>query len=179
MTIIIAMTLFASSCGPEVTAGGIGLAGGFAASETLAGIEADLAAREQELIEKYNRMVEAGEKAETLAEVKRDIERMVLLRQGAQATRDVATIVSDGPGTAETYGAIAAIIASLGYNIFQMHKGGIMKKTTKAIVKGIELADKPKTNPMSTVKKSIKAEMELAGIYDKGNQLVDQLKVAR
>jgi hypothetical protein len=83
------------------------------------------------------------------------------------------------PPNLQLYGAIAVAIASVGVNTWQKIKGNLMKKTTKAIVKGIELADKPKTNPMSTVKKTIKAEMELAGILDKGNQLVDQLKVAR
>jgi hypothetical protein len=169
-----------SGCGPEVTAGGIGLASGFAGSETLRGIEADLAAREKELIEKYNRMVEAGEKAETLAEVKRDIERMVLLRQGAQAARDVAEIVSDGPGTAETYGAIAAIIASLGFNIFQKRKGDIMKKTTRAIVKGIEAAEQEQQpNPTNPVKVAIKQQLQAAGVYAQGDDLIRQLKIAR
>jgi len=163
-----------------MTAGGIGLAAGFAGSETLAGIEADLAAREQELIEKYNRMVEAGEKAETLAEVRQDIEKMVLLRQGVQAAKDVSGIVADGPATAERYGAIAAIIASLGFNIFQNYKGGIMKKTTRAIVKGIEAAEsEQKPNPTNRVKAAVKERLQAAGIYSQGDELIRSIKAAR
>ena len=169
-----------SGCGPEVTAGGIGLAGGFAASETIKGIEADLAIREQALIERYNAIHAIDAQDERLIEIKRDLEQTVLLRQGAQAARDVAEIVSDGPGTAETYGAIAAIIASLGFNIFQKRKGDVMKKTTRAIVKGIEQAEhEKKTNPKNHVKDAIKIQLRAAGIYNQGDDLIRQLKIIR
>lgn len=167
-------------CGSELTAGGGGLLAGLATSETIKGIEADLAAREQELIEKYNRMVDAGAKAETLAEVRRDIENMVRLRQGVQAGKDVVEIVADGPGTAEKYGAVAVIIASFGYNLFQKRKGDVMKKTTRAIVKGIETAEaQKKPNPTNPVKVAIKNNLQAAGIYNQGDDLIRQFKVAR
>lgn len=169
-----------SGCGPEVTAGGIGLAGGFAASETIKGIEADLEAREQALIERYNAALEAGAKADVLDKIEGDINQTVLLQQGAQAAHDVAEIVADGPGSAETYGAIAAIIASLGFNIFQKRKGDIMKKTTRAIVKGIEAAEEEKKpNPTNPVKVAVKTQLMAAGIYNQGDDLIRQLKISR
>lgn len=83
------------------------------------------------------------------------------------------------PPDIRLYGTVGLALASLGVNGWQKVRSVLMTKTTKAIVKGIEAADKPKSNPMSAVKSSIKAEMEHAGVYDKGNQLVDRLKLAR
>ena len=169
-----------SGCGSEMTAGGAGLLGGLAASETIKGIESDLERREQALIERYNAALEAGAKADVLDAIESDINKTVLLRQGTQAARDVAEIVADGPGTAETYGAIAAIIASLGFNIFQKRKGDVMKKTTRAIVKGIESAEsETKPNPTNPVKVAIKTQLEAVGIYKQGDDLIRQLKVSR
>ena len=55
-----------------------------------------------------------------------------------------------------------------------------MKKTTKAIVKGIEAAEKQqKPNPTNPIKTAIGKEMTAAGIFDRGNQFVDRLKIAR
>lgn len=80
----------------------------------------------------------------------------------------------------QLYGAIGVAIASVGVNAWQKIKGNLMKKTTKAIVKGIEKGQvDPKTNPVSKIKAAIGQEMRTAGIYDKGNQIVDQLKVSR
>jgi hypothetical protein len=84
------------------------------------------------------------------------------------------------PPDLRLYGTIGVAIASVGVNAWQKVKGNLMKKTTKAIVKGIEKGQgDPKTNPVSKIKAAIGQEMRTAGIYDKGNQLVDQLKVAR
>jgi len=83
------------------------------------------------------------------------------------------------PPDIQLYGAAAIAMTSIVFNGWQKIKGNLMKKTTKAIVRGIEVADKPKSNPMSAVKKSIETQMKLSGVLDKGNKLVDQLKVAR
>ena len=83
------------------------------------------------------------------------------------------------PPDIKLYAAAAVALASIAVNSWQGIKGNLMKKTTKAIVKGIELADKQKANPMSKVKKSIQDEMILAGVFDRGNQIVDKLKLAR
>jgi len=170
-----------SGCGSELAAGGTGLAGGLVASKMFAGMQEDLEKREQDLIERYNAAVEAGAKSEVLDKIEGDIDKTVLLRQGAQAAKDVVEIVADGPG-AEQYGAIAAIIASLGFNVYQKYKGGVMKKTMKAIVKGIDNVDRrenPKPEITAAIKKSIGSEMRIAGIFDRGNVIVDQLKVSR
>ncbi|MBA7518568.1 hypothetical protein ES705_10639 [subsurface metagenome] len=83
------------------------------------------------------------------------------------------------PPDLKLYGAVGLALASIGVNSWQKVRSVLMTKTTKAIVKGIELADKPKTNPMSKVKESIETEMKLAGVLDRGNKLVDRFKLAR
>lgn len=103
-----AVTLFAG-CGSQLAAGGAGLGAGFAGNEILAKIEADLARQEQALIDKYNRMVEAGDHADTLAEVKRDIEKVVLLRQGTGVAKTALSTNWTDPKAAG--GAIASIAA--------------------------------------------------------------------
>jgi len=173
-----------AGCGSELTAGGLGLAGGFAASETIKGIEVDLEAREQALIERYNTAVEAGAKSEVLDTIENDINKTVLLQQGVQAAKGIAGAVSDAAsgksGTPEQYGPLAALIASLAVNIFQKRKGDIMKKTTKAIVKGIEASESEiKSNPKNPVKVAIKTRLEAAGVYYQGDDLIRKLKIQR
>lgn len=77
-------------------------------------------------------------------------------------------------------GAAALAIASIAFNSWQKVRANLMKKTTKAIVKGIEAAEQvDKPNPANPVKAAIGDQMRAAGIYDKGNELVDLLKVSR
>ena len=83
------------------------------------------------------------------------------------------------PPDLRLYAAAGVALASIAVNSWQKVRSVLMTKTTKAIVHGIELADKPKTNPMSQVKRSIETEMKLAGVLDRGNKLVDRLKLAR
>lgn len=178
------VTLIAGCGSAELTAGGLGLAGGLAASKTMQGIEADLADREQALVERYNTALEAGAKTEVLDTIEEDINKTVLIQQGVQAAKGIAGAVSDAAsgksGTAEQYGPLAALIASLAVNLFQKIKGDIMKKTTKAIVKGIEAAEKQTiSNPSNPVKEAIAEQMIKAGIYSQADDLVNQLKVAR
>jgi len=98
-TILGAVTLTAG-CGSELTAGAAGLFAGFGSSETLDKIEADLDLQEQALIDKYNRMVDAGASADTLAEVRRDIENMVLLRQGVSTGKTLFGVDLNNPASA-------------------------------------------------------------------------------
>ncbi len=72
---VMGLVTLAAGCGSPAAAGGAGFAGGLAASKTLEGMQADLAQREAALVEKYNQLVKAGAKAETLEDVRRDIER--------------------------------------------------------------------------------------------------------
>jgi hypothetical protein len=78
----------------------------------------------------------------------------------------------------QLYGAAGIAIASIILNSWQKVRANLMTKTTKAIVKGIESAE-TKQNPSNPIKVAIGNEMRAAGIYDKGNLIVDQLKVAR
>lgn len=78
-------------------------------------------------------------------------------------------------------GLIAAsviAVASGAVNGWQKYRGNQMKKTTKAIVRGIEKAEKEvEGNPISLVKQSIAKEMRTARIFDQGNKIVDTLKI--
>lgn len=104
-----AVTLF-GGCGSQLAAGGAGVLSGFAGSETLSGIEADLAKQEQALIDKYNRMVDAGEHADTLAEVRRDIEKVVLLRQGTTVAKSaLSTDWTDPAKAGRAFGEIVLL----------------------------------------------------------------------
>lgn len=80
----------------------------------------------------------------------------------------------------QVYGAAGIALISIALNSWQKVRANLMTKTTKAIIRGVEAAGKEiKTNPSNPIKNAIKAEMITAGIYDRGNLLVDQLKVAR
>lgn len=74
-------------------------------------------------------------------------------------------------------GALASGLA----NAWQEWRNQNMKKTTKAIVKGIEKAERSETNPplaTAGIKAAIAEEMKAAKIYDRGNKIVDKLKIA-
>jgi len=80
------------------------------------------------------------------------------------------------------YGALGAGVVSIIANGWQQFRNGTMKKTTKAIVKGIEKVERqgnPKPAETAAVKEAIAKEMITAGIFDRGNTLVDQLKISR
>jgi len=80
----------------------------------------------------------------------------------------------------QVIGALAIAIGSILVNGWQKVRANLMKKTTKAIVKGIEAAEQvEKPNPTNPVKAAIGDQMRAAGIYDKGNEIVDLLKVSR
>ena len=85
------------------------------------------------------------------------------------------------PPDLRIYGAAGIAIASIALNSWQKVRSNLMTKTTKAIVKGIEREEKAcgKPNPVNPIKESIGQEMIAAGIFDKGNQIVDQLKISR
>lgn len=76
-------------------------------------------------------------------------------------------------------GALALILA----NGWQAWRNQTMKKTTKAIVKGIEDAENlsnmsGNSKSPNSVKDCIEAEMKAAKIFDRGNKIVDKLKIA-
>jgi len=105
--------------------------------------------------------------------------------EGILATPAAAALPADW----RLYGSLAVAAGSIALSVYKQWRLGLMTKTTKAIVKGIEGAEKQArfvlddehtvNNPKNPVKEAIGAEMRAAGIYDQGNRLVDQLKIAR
>lgn len=79
------------------------------------------------------------------------------------------------------YGGIATTLVMAGTAAYKQWRLSQMSKTTKAIVRGIEAADRPASqnagNP-GQVKAAIAVEMRKLGVYDVGNKLVDRLKVS-
>lgn len=78
------------------------------------------------------------------------------------------------------YGAIAVALANGVVIAWQGAKNNTMKKTTQAIVKGIELTDNPQ-KATSEVKANIADEMRRQGgdkFYARANKIVDKLKIS-
>jgi len=109
LTLVLALcgAMVLTGCGSEAAAGGLGLGAGLGLSQTFKGMQADLAQREAALVERYNALHDAGAKAEELADVQRDIEHTVQLRQGVETTERVMGIDWSDPKAAG--GAIALI----------------------------------------------------------------------
>lgn len=106
--------LLPAGCGAEVTAGGVGLGVGAGLSNTFAGLQADLEQREQELIDRYNALHDAGAQAEELADVQRQLEQTVQLRQGVETTEHLLGVDWSDPTAAGTgIGAIATLAWSI------------------------------------------------------------------
>ena len=91
------------------------------------------------------------------------------------------------PPDLKYYGGLAVLIGSAAVNVLQKIKGDTMKKTTKAIVRGVEYAGrsversgnpapKARGTVQSCVKASIAKEMIKAGVFVKGNRIVDSFK---
>lgn len=137
--------------------------------------------REQALIARYNELVEAGADAETIEELKQQIEDTVRLQQARDvADQALSADWSDAKEAGGAIGAIAVLGALLIGNIIQKRKGDLMIKTTKAIVKGIEQVDKEqKPNPTNPVKVAIAGQLKQLGIYSQADDLINKLKVAR
>ena len=111
-TVILFIGLVTSTagCGSETTAAAAGgLLAGIAGSKTLAGMQADLAAREQSLIAHYNELVEAGSKADTIEDVKKQIVQNQFLQQGAGVVKEAAG--TDWSDPAAAGGTIATVLA--------------------------------------------------------------------
>jgi len=109
---VLGIVTLLAGCGAETTAAGGGFAGGLTFSETLKSVQADLERREQALIARYNELVEAGAKADTLEELKQEIAETVRLRQGAETVESVATTDWTDPKAA---GGAIGLIATLLY----------------------------------------------------------------
>jgi hypothetical protein len=118
---VLSGVLFLAGCGSEFGTGAAGLAGGFAASETVKGIEADLAKREARLVERYKEAVEAQAEQETLQRIEAKIRDVNDVRQGVTVLKQAAaTDWGDGKAAAGIVGTIAATA----FAIFERRKRG-------------------------------------------------------
>lgn len=115
--ILMVVTLTGCAAGTSTTAGAKGLLGGFVASETLKGFQADLEQREEKLIAQYNAILEAGDKAGDLASradeleaLKVEIADTVRLRQTSEVPAMVVeTDWTDPKAAGPAIGAIGAL----------------------------------------------------------------------
>ena len=110
--------------------------------------------------------------------------------KAAQATKDVTVegekilqspVGQYVPPDIKFWIVLAGAMASGMANAWQEWRLKNMTKTTKAIVKGIESAEKSEKNPplaSTNIKAAIFEEMRTAKIYDRGNKIVDRLKIA-
>jgi len=110
---------FVAGCGPETTAGGIGLTSGIALSNTIKGMQADLERREAALVQRYNDLLAAGAKAEDLEAVKQQIENTVNLREGVATGEHLLGVDWGDPAAA---GGGIGLLATLAWSVFSKRK---------------------------------------------------------
>ncbi len=116
ISIVLSAVLILScvGCGSAMTATGGGAVGGFALSETIRGIDADLERRETELVAKYQRAVELGIEQEALDKIERDLRYTGYARQGVESGKELFGIDFDDPQEAGgIFGGIAALIYAI------------------------------------------------------------------
>lgn len=131
----VALLVNCAGCGSSLGAAGAGMAGGFAASETMKGLEADLARREQELIDRYKAAVEAGAKQETLDKLDSDIQKTQYAREGVTTTKTLLGVDWNDP--AQSGSALAKAVI-LGYAILTGRK---LKRTKDGVNKFMGISD--------------------------------------
>ena len=131
--IVAAAVLMIAGCGSEVTSAGAGIAGGFAASNTLKGMQMDLERREASLIAHYNELAEAGAKAETLEQIKEQIATNQVLQQGTQAAGQIAETDWGDPAAA---GGAIGTVAALAYALLNKRKLGAAGDAIRTIRAG-------------------------------------------
>jgi len=101
-------------CGADLAAVGGGAAGGWAASETVKGIEADLAKREAELVRRHTEAVKAGARAEVIERLESQVQDVNDVRQGVTVIKQAAgTDWKDQGAAAGMVGTIAASVAAI------------------------------------------------------------------
>ena len=115
--LIILVSLSGCSGGLAPAAGGA--AGGFAASETLRGIEKDLESRETALVERWKAAVESGAKQEALDAIQGKIQQTRYGQAGAQVVRQAAGTDWTNPKAA---GVVIAQLGTLAYALLTKRK---------------------------------------------------------
>ena len=76
-------------------------------------------------------------------------------------------------GAAGVYVTLAGLVLSLVGNVVQKQKGDTLSAATRAIVRGVEATP---ADAAEQVKAAIGERMKAAGIFDKANAIVDQIK---
>lgn len=117
-------------------AAGAGLAGGFAASETMKEIEADLQRREAELVDQYKTAIETGARAETLEQLERKIENTQMIRQGVATGQRLLGMDLTNP---EEAGRGILEVGMLVYALWMRKK---LRRTETGITRFMAKADK-------------------------------------
>lgn len=112
VVMIVALALSVVALGGCLEEIGTGAAGGYALSETVKGMQADLDRREQALLTRYNDLIAAGAKAEDLEQVKRQIADIQFMQTGTQTVDQAAKTDWTDPAAA---GGMIGTIAALGY----------------------------------------------------------------
>ena len=138
LSLCLLCVLFLAGCGPELTAGGVGLAAGIGASETFKGMQADLDRREAALVQRYNDLLAAGAKAEDIEAVKQQIEQTVQLRQGVQTTEGLLGVDWSNP---EAAGGAIGLLGTLAWSIFSKRKLGQKYVAMKAGQANLKIID--------------------------------------
>jgi hypothetical protein len=116
LSIAVVLVLFIAGCGSESLLIGGGMAAGGALSNTLAGAEKDLEAREIALIELYNQGVADGAAVETLEGLKQQIRDTQLTRESVETGKGLLDVDwTDSKDVGGAVGGLAAL-ALLWYN---------------------------------------------------------------
>ena len=132
--VLIVMMLLCSGCGSELANIGGGFVAGGALSNTITGAEKDLEAREEMLIERYNKGVADGVKRETLDQIEKDIYDTRLGKQTLSAGKKLFSVDWQDPKAA---GGGISLIASLAYAYYKRKDLLAMTKKNIGLEKGI------------------------------------------
>jgi len=145
------LLILSAGCGSQLATGSAGILGGFTASETLKGLQADLDRREQSLIAHYNELVDAGVKAEALEDVKKQIANTIKLKQVSETAGEVMKTNWSDPAAAG--GAIGSI-AMLGYALLNKRKATAAGNAIRTIRAGSDEANKHQIDKIVLEKKA-------------------------
>lgn len=101
-----------TGCNGELLAGGTGLATGLAASETMQGIQKDLAAREAALMARYQEAVESGAQQEVLDKIESQLNNTRYAQESVETTKQALSTDWSDPAAA---GGIIGMLGTLAY----------------------------------------------------------------
>ena len=126
--------LLVAGCGSSLLDVGSGIVAGGALSNTMAGAEKDLEAREAKLIELYNKGVEDGAQEEYLDQIEKKIYDTRLGKQTLSTGKKLFSVDWQDPKAA---GGGISLIASLAYAYYKRKDLLVMTKRNTGLEKGI------------------------------------------